>query len=215
MKKIILTGGGTAGHVTPNLALVPALKEAGYEISYIGAGAVIMGTGSQPAAALAAGIALCRMTAAAKGWTYRSSLINNMAFGSYNRRFEPARTKTDWLTKDEAIVDAYNADPRCTFLFTVNGYYSMFLSIRDAQDPKTAAAIPKELPLLLVSGAEDPVGDFGRGVERAYRLYRDACIRDVTCKLWPGDRHEILNETDRGAVYAYLLAWMRARMPGR
>ncbi len=91
-------------------------------------GALILGTGFQPPAALAGGIALCRMTAAAKGQTYRSSLINGIAIGSYNKRFEPARTKTDWLTKDAGVVDAYNADPRCTFMFTVNGYSSMFLS---------------------------------------------------------------------------------------
>ena len=177
------------------------------------AGAVIMGTGSQPAGTLKAGKALCSMIARFRGWTYRSKLVNNMALGSYNKPFEPARTKNDWLTKDEAIVDAYNAQPWCTFMFTVNGYYTLFSSIEDAQDAKTVLKIPKDLPLLLVSGALDPVGAAGKGVEQAFAAYRDAGIRDVKMKLYDGDRHEILNELDREQVYEDLLQWMKGRMP--
>ncbi len=92
-------------------------------------GAIIMGTGSQPVAVVAAGKAMCRAQAAVHGWHYRSAAIDAMAFGSYNKDFEPARTHVDWLTKDEAIVDAYIANPLNTFRFTVNGYYTMFTAI--------------------------------------------------------------------------------------
>ena len=153
------------------------------------AGAVIMGTGSQPGAVLSAGKALCRMIAAFKGWHHRSSMVNNIAFGSYIKPFEPARTQTDWLTRDENIVDAYNADPWCTYMFTVNGDYQMF-----------------------TSGAEDPVGDQGKGVTAVYDSYVKAGIENIDIKLYDGDRHEILNELDKSEVYADLLAWLEGNM---
>ena len=175
-------------------------------------GAIIMGTGSQPPMVLKAGRLLCRTLAAFKGQMYRSTMVNNTAFGSYNKRFEPARTTHDWLTKDENIVDQYLADPWCTFMFTVNAYYHMFGGIEYLQKKEHIAQIPRELPLLVVSGAEDPVGDFGKGVQKAYESYKAAGIRDLSLKLYPGDRHEILNELDRQQVYQDLLDWMATRI---
>lgn len=171
-------------------------------------GAIIMGTGSQPKAVLAMGKAMCRTIAAAKGWGYRSDMINKMSFASYNSKFEPARTARDWLTRDEAIVDAYNANPLNNFVFTVNGYYSMFSAIQAAQDPRRIAMIPKDLPLLLVSGKDDPVGNFGAGVEAAYASYKSAGIEEVQMHLFENDRHEILNELDHGKVDQYILDWL-------
>lgn len=175
-------------------------------------GAIIMGTGSQPKAVLKAGKLLCRTMSAFRGQMYRSSLVDNTAFGSYNKRFEPARTTHDWLTKDEKIVDKYLADPWCTFMFTVNAYYQMFRGMEYLQNKDHIAQIPKDLPLLLVSGAEDPVGDFGKGVTQAYESYKEAGIRDLQMKLYPGDRHEILNELDRQQVYEDLKNWLEARI---
>ena len=168
--------------------------------------AIIMGTGSQPRLILTAGKLICRAIALFRGWHFRSDLVDGMAFGGYNKKFEPARTDNDWLTKDSAIVDAYCADPWCTFQFTVNGYYQMFTGIEAAQ--KNVGSIPKDLPLLIVSGAEDPVGNFGKGVKEVYENCREAGIKDVSIKLYPDDRHEILNETDYRTVYADLLKWM-------
>ena len=135
-----------------------------------------------------------------------------MAFGSYNRKFEPARTSKDWLTKDEKIVDRYLAEPRCTFLFTLNGYYNMFRGIYRLHNKKLLARMPKGLPVLLTSGAEDPVGDFGKGVERAAQTFRKAGMERVEVKLYAGDRHEILNETDREQVYADLAQWLEGNL---
>ena len=174
-------------------------------------GAIVMGTGSQPPAVLSAGKAICRTAARFHGWTYRSGLMNSMAFGSYNKKFEPARTPSDWLSRNTASVDAYEADPLCGFMFTVNGYYHMFRGIEFAQKAENIAKIPRSLPLLLVSGAEDPVGGFGAGVQPVYEAYRAAGITDVQLKLYPADRHEILNELDRDKVFADLLDWMRGR----
>lgn len=175
------------------------------------AGVIVMGTGSQPAVVLGAGRMFCRIIAVFKGWNYRSSIIDNMAFGSYNKKFEPARTDKDWLTKDEQIVDAYRSHPWCTFRFTVNAYYHMFRGIQFLQKKKNIERIPKDLPLLLVAGADDPVGNFGKSVRNVSEIYKNCGIKDVELKLYETDRHEILNELDRETVYEDLLNWMERK----
>ena len=175
------------------------------------AGAVIMGTGSQPKATLSSAMLLCRLIALARGWKYRSQLIKNMASGNYNKRCGN-KTPAEWLSKNEENKAAYLSNPKCTFVFTVNGYYNLFYSFKDCQDKNTVAKIRKDLPILIVSGAEDPVGDYGKGVEQAYKLYLDTGIEDLQMKLYEGDRHEILNELDREQVYQDLLKWLEERM---
>ena len=175
-------------------------------------GAIIMGTGYQPTATLDLGIALTGVLQKARGGHYRSAMINNTTLGSYNAKFEPGRTKNDWLTKDEAIVDAYEANPLNQFMFTVNGYYNLFRGIRYAQRQENLDKIPKSLPILVVSGANDPVGEFGKGPKIVAQTYRDTGIKDVTLKLFENDRHEILNELDRETVDAFILDWLTARM---
>ncbi len=176
------------------------------------AGAIIMGTGYQPMATLDMGIAMTAVLQQSRGGHFRSTMINNTALGSYNTSFEPARTKNDWLTRDEAIVDAYEANPLNQFIFTVNGYYNLFRGIRYCQRQVNLDKIPRTLPILVVSGQNDPVGDFGKGPRIVAETYRDIGIQDVTLKLFPDDRHEILNELDKEAVDQYLLSWMEARM---
>ena len=135
-----------------------------------------------------------------------------MAFGSYNKRFEPARTRVDWLTKDEAIVDKYVAEPRCNFIFTLNGYYSMFEGIARLHNKDLLRIVPKNLPVLFVSGEDDPVGSFGKEVINAAKSLKDAGVLEVAVKLYPNDRHEILNELDKDIVYDDLYNWMIEHM---
>lgn len=172
------------------------------------AGVIVMGTGAQPAVVLGAGRMLCRLIAACKGWKYRSRLIDGLAFGSYNRRFGSSLAGKEWLTKDKKIVEAYLAHPWCNFRFTVNAYDQMFRAIQFLQKKENIRRIPKELPLFFVAGADDPVGNFGKSVKKASQICRECGIKDVKVKLYPGDRHEILNETDREVVYHDLLAWL-------
>ena len=175
-------------------------------------GVIVMGTGSYPRAVIRFGKGLCRCRAMMKSWHYRSHLIENIAKGSYNKAFEPARTPYDWLSRDENIVDRFASNPLDTFAFTVNGYYSMFSAIEKAQNRKRIARIPKDLPILLVSGTMDPVGNFTEGVKTAYEDMKKAGISDVQLRFFEGDRHEILNETDCEEVYQYLLGWLEAHL---
>lgn len=174
--------------------------------------AIVMGTGYQPLMLVRAGRLITKIIALFKGWKYRSKFVDNMAFGGYNKKFEPSRTSKDWLTKDTAIVDQYLADPRCTFMFTLNGYYNMFTGISRLYDKKLLDKMPKELPVLFVAGADDPVGDFGEGVKRAAESFQAVGMKHVEVKLYPNDRHEILNETDREQVYEDLYVWLSDNM---
>ena len=171
-------------------------------------GAIIMGTGFEPEYKLKAAMLMCKTIAMFKGWRHRSNLVNSLAFGAYNKRFEPARTPSDWLTKDEKIVDWYRNEPRCTFVFTLNGFYNMFTGILRLHDKELMNRVPKDLPLLFVSGQEDPVGSFGKEVEASVEYMKNLGIRDVRLKLYQNDRHEILNETDKETVYEDLYNWL-------
>ena len=112
----------------------------------------------------------------------------------------------DWIQKKT------NKDPKDTFEFSVNGYRILYEACKYDNDPKNIALMNKDMPLLVVSGADDPVGDAGAGTTEAFNKYKEAGIRDVTLKLFPGDRHEILQETDRADVFAFLFDWMTQRM---
>lgn len=171
-------------------------------------GAVIMGTGYHSVPEVMAGQALCRAIAAIRGWKYRSKIVNMIGFGGFNRRFKPCETDKDWLSSDRDKRDEYIKDPYCGFVFTVNGYYHMFEGMKCLEKRKNRNKIRKDLPMLLVSGADDPVGAFGKGVRKVYKEYTDAGIKDVTLCLHDGDRHEILNETDRSQVYEDCYLWM-------
>jgi alpha-beta hydrolase superfamily lysophospholipase len=178
------------------------------------AGAIIMGTGWQSRAAIGFARGFCGFQGALLGQRHRSRIIDALAFGSNNRRFKPARTRSDWLTKDEEIVDWYCAEEWCQFRFTVNAYSAMFKAIKISQDRDLMKNIPDDLSLLFVSGADDPVGDFGNGVKKAYQEYCANTRCDIDIRLYRGDRHEILNELDKDKVYGDILKWLEKTMAG-
>ncbi|MBQ9990984.1 MAG: alpha/beta hydrolase [Lachnospiraceae bacterium] len=171
-------------------------------------GAIISGTGHQPPAMVWGGMATTGLMTLFKGSRYRSPFVDKMTFGSYNKRIHPLRTEKDWLTRDTAIVDTYLADKRCTFLFTLNAFHEMFLGISRLYSRNNLKKMPSALPVLFISGTEDPVGDYTRGVHRAADSFLRAGMKQVEVKFYEGDRHEVLNELDRLQVYADLARWM-------
>lgn len=175
-------------------------------------GAVIMGTGNQPKLLIQTGIFLTSMIAGFKGWEYRSRFIDSMAFGGYNKKFRPSRTERDWLTRDELLVDNYIADKRCQFMFTLNGYYNMFVSMLKLKDDDYLNKMPRKLPVYFVAGGQDPVGNFGAGVKKVAEKFQELGMVRVECKIYPEDRHEILNELDRELVYKDLFDWIQRQI---
>lgn len=171
-------------------------------------GAVIMGTGMQSDGLLFLSKTLAAVEGVFKGDHHVSHFIDKAAFGSYNKHIPNARTASDWLSRDEKKVDAYVADPDCGFVFTVNGFRTLFALISGAKKAAKQKKIPEALPIFMVSGAEDPVGDYGKGVEKAYRSLEAAGVQDLTLKLYPEDRHELLNELDREQIMQDIWEWL-------
>ncbi len=175
-------------------------------------GAVIMGTGMQSKGIIMTASAIAAVQRIFCGSKHVSRLMNRLVFGSYNKRIVSCRTEMDWLSANEENVQRYLEDPLCGFVFTVNGFQTVFKLIRNLCDEEKLKTMPKNLPVFFVAGAEDPVGDCGRGVEQVYRSFRDLGMENVQMKLYSGDRHEILNEADRENVYGDIYRWLLQRM---
>ena len=176
------------------------------------AGAIISGTGWQPEAALKAGLALCKIEQLRVGETGCSGLLKELMFGAYNKKFKPNRTANDWICSDEAVVDAYTQDTLCGFDATVGLTRDMLTGISMNQKKENLAKMDKTLSVLFVSGMQDPVGAMGEGVLRCIDAFKRAGLRNVTIRLYPEGRHEMLNETNRTEVYADILSWLEQRL---
>ena len=177
-------------------------------------GAIIVGTGSMPDGLMKLGMNICSFLGKWHGWHYRSRFVKSLSFMGPYRKYDVTGKKLEdnWLTRDLAIAGKFYQDPKCRFDFTVNGYYGLMEAVYYDNQPKYIARIPKTLPLLLVSGDKDPVGDMGKGVKKVYRQYKEAGISDVKLKLYADGRHEILNETDRKMVFEEIYRWLSNRI---
>jgi alpha-beta hydrolase superfamily lysophospholipase len=139
-----------------------------------------------------------------------SPKLDKMSFGSYNKAFAPNRTAFDWLSRDNAEVDKYVDDPYCGGVFSAGFFLDMVDFLIEIEKSKNVRKVPETLPVLMVSGARDPVGRAGKGVKILYDAYRSVNVKDITMKLYPEAHHEILNETNRAEVMSDILAWMQA-----
>lgn len=157
-------------------------------------GAVIMGSGFKSKVTLNTALFMVKLNALFKGWRNRSKLIKKLAFGSYNKKFKPANTGNDWLSKNAQNVLKYEKDEYCGFDFTNNGYYVLFSIIKQACSKKVISATPKDLPVYFVAGDKDPVGDYGKGVIKAVNKFHKSGIKNVSLTLYEDCRHEILND---------------------
>ena len=175
-------------------------------------GAIIMGTGMQPKPVLRFGMALAALQGAVFGAKHVSRFINAVSFGAYNKKIRSPKTAFDWLSRNEENVKKYMNDPLCGFTFTANGFRTLFQLIYNLHDKEKLKKMPHSLPVFFVSGAEDPVGNYGKSVEQVYRSFREIGMENVQLKLYPQDRHEILNETDREDIYADLYRWILQRI---
>lgn len=150
---------------------------------------------------------LAHAIAACKGESHRSPLLRKLAFGAYNKRFAGENDLFSWLTRDGAVRKAYAADPYCNFDFTAAGYDTLFSLLGEVSKKDWAGKVPKKLPVLLFAGTDDPVGSYGKGVEKVYeRLV--AAGADAHLKLYEGGRHEMHNETNRDEVFGDLISFL-------
>jgi len=166
-------------------------------------GTILMGTaGKNPA--IGFGIFLAKLIKKLKGERHKSRLLTIMAFGSYSKRIPDAKTHSDWLTRDQAVVNAYVEDSMCGFIFKTAGYIDLFEMLKYINTEEWYTAIPKELPVLVIAGKEEPVGEYGNGpTEVAEGLIAAGCSK-TQLSLYDDMRHEILNEFGKEEVFEEL-----------
>ena len=174
------------------------------------AGAVIMGTGWIPEQAANVALTLARVLCRVRGERSVSARLESLTLGGAAKAF-PEDGRLGWLSVNRQNVVDYEADPLCGFPFTVGAYRDFYTVLKQVAAREGYEGIRKTLPVLVVSGADDPIGG-AKAVKKVWAEYRSLGFTDVTARSFPGDRHEILNENDRETVYAYLADWADARI---
>lgn len=170
-------------------------------------GLIIHGTaGKNPV--LPFGILLTKIIKAFRGQRHRSAFVRSLAEGGYNKSFDKSEGEGAWLTRDGAMVADRPSNPKTNFTFTVSGYIDLFRMLGECSTKAWFSAFPKQLPTLVISGEDDPVGDFGKGVRFVHKGLADAGVTDLELKLYEGARHELFNEINREEVFADVFAWV-------
>ncbi len=174
---------------------------------------VLSGPARRPGVEGQVGRAFAVVEGRLRGRSTPSPVLDWLALGQNNKRIKHPRTKFDWLSRDEAEVDKYIADEYCGGVSSTGLLQDMVIGLTEAYADDSAARVPKDLPIHIVAGGEDPVGAYGRGAKDTEDQYRRVGVRDVSLRIYPESRHELLNDTDRDAVTADLVAWLDAHLP--
>ncbi|MBQ7858693.1 MAG: alpha/beta fold hydrolase [Faecalibacterium sp.] len=162
-------------------------------------------SGKNPAAPAA--VLLTKVIQAFYGPMHRSKLCYQAAFGAYLKKIPNPTSQNDWLSVNAQNVADYDNDPKCGFMFTVSAFGELTSILSHVNSDQWYKAVPKQLPVLVTAGMEDPVGNYGQGPTEVAELLRQNGVEQVQLKLYDGMRHEILNEEDCAVVYADILAW--------
>ena len=174
--------------------------------------AIICGTGWQPAFALPALIKVVESICKKTGETLPNEKLQGMIFGSYNSKVEHPRTAYDWLTRDAKIVDAYIQHPLCGFTASCGLLREMMKGIHFIEQPVNLATMRKDLPVFFIAGGDDPVGSYGKGVQKCAEVFKKVGMTDISVHIYPLCRHEILNEINKEEVYEDVLNWLQSKI---
>ena len=169
---------------------------------------LLCGTAFQSDAMCKGGLFMSKMVSLFCGAKHKSPFLNKLMFETKVYLRDCKRTKSDWLTKDEKIVDAYRADPACGFVCSASFYHDLISITGNAK--WGMAKTRRDLPIFIASGIDDPVGDFGVGIKAFYARCKELGFTNVSMKLYEGDRHELLNETDKDQVYREFIEFFEA-----
>lgn len=171
-------------------------------------GVILLGTGAPKEAKVRLGYLLADAFCRQKGARYRSRMLYNMSLGNYNRKFKPVKTAVDWLSREEKNNRAFTEDPMTDFIFTAGAYRDFFEVILKTEKLEQKGSMRTDLPILILSGSKDPVGEETKGVRRVYEWYDHAGAEDLSIGFYEDARHELLNETNREEVFSDILSWI-------
>ncbi|MBO8158159.1 alpha/beta hydrolase [Thermosyntropha sp.] len=177
-------------------------------------GAVLCGSAAMNTIKAKAGYILASLERAVRGEKHRSRFLDFMSFGSFNRGIKDNKSRFSWLSTDKEEVRKYEEDPYCGEVFTTGFFYYLAKAFLNLYKPERLSLIPKDLPVFIIAGDRDPVGEYGRLVKRLYNIYLDAGCRKVSMKLYSGKRHELFNEVNRKEVFDDIWEWMQKEILG-
>lgn len=174
--------------------------------------AILSGTGHQNPLMVIGGNIIAEAFVLKNGPYSSGQTLDSIAFGSYLNKIENPRTRSDWLSRDEKEVDKYISDPMCGFVGTASLYRDLMNGVKYITAKANISKMDKSKPVYFMSGDADPVGDYGKGVNAAYKAFCDAGLHDVMIRLYPDGRHEMLNEINKSDVYKDILEWLNDRI---
>lgn len=195
------------GHSMGSLIARLYLPSYGHKLS----GCILIGTvGPSPLPVL--GIRIAGSIIHSKGPMYRSAVLDKMVFGKHNAKIPNPQTRFDWLSRDASVVQLYQSDEKCNFIFTASGFRDLFCLTQKANAPACFKNTPKNLPIFLMSGDKDPVTEYGNGVKKVASFYKRSGISDIEVVFYKDGRHEILNELNKSEVYGDILRWIKNKL---
>lgn len=175
-------------------------------------GLILSGSNGAQGFILKFGKILAKLEMRIRGKKAKSKLMNQLTFGSYNKNFQPQTTGSEWLTRDREELTKYLNNPYCGTIFPTSFYYEFLDTLEYIEDENNFRKIPKDLPIFLLSGDQDPVGDFGNGVIKLRNRYEQVGVKDLQMKLYEEARHELLNELNREEVMRDIIKWLEERV---
>lgn len=197
------------GHSMGATIALRAAEEVGENLTAL----ALSGATGVPSPLARAGRYIARVERRLAGPRGFSRLIGRLSFQEFNKRFAPNRTDFDWLSRDPEEVDLYVNDPRCGFECTTELWVTMLDGLSRSADPREIARLPKRLPIYLFSGGEDPVSERCKSVLALIELMQGAGLSAVSHRIYPGARHEVFNEINRGEVTKDLVRWLAEAVP--
>jgi len=171
-------------------------------------GIILSGTSGEKGMLIKSAKFLSKILTITQGKQTPTNLMNNMSFGKFNDKFKPNRTPFDWLSTNNENVDNYIADPFCGAIFSTQFFNDLSSGVDFINKKENILKIEKKLPILMISGEDDPVGNFTKGVKMVYNTYNELGINNIEVRFYKNFRHEILNETNRKQVFADIIEWI-------
>ncbi|OZI13573.1 alpha/beta hydrolase [Bacillaceae bacterium SAS-127] len=175
-------------------------------------GVIISGTGSDRGLLGKMGRMLAKAEMKIRGKRTKSPLLDKLSFGDFNKKFTDVQTKFDWLSRDREQVRIYVADPYCGFIPTAGFFYDLFTGLETIHQPGEVSRMEKDIPFFFISGDQDPVGEYSKGVLRVIDQYKQQGFTTIDYKLYKEGRHEMINETNRQQVIEDIANWLQARL---
>lgn len=173
-------------------------------------GVILSGTNGKHNFTVNLGIILSAIETKLKGRKHKSKMMDKLSFGGFNRNIDKPRTNFDWLSRDEKEVDKYIENQYCGIVFSTSYFHDFTKALKYIQNKGNLNKIPKNLPIYIFAGDNDPVGYKGKGIINLYNTYKKLGIKNVSYKLYKDGRHEMLNEINKKEVMEDTIKWINS-----